>query len=49
MAYFYTYVDQDQLDKIHMEDSVREEEDLDDRKKKTNDLQTNKMEKMTKL
>ncbi|TKS67771.1 Solute carrier family 15 member 2 [Collichthys lucidus] len=49
MAYFYTYVDQDQLDKMHMEDSVREEEDPDDGKQKTNDLQTNKMEKMTKL
>lgn len=48
MAYFYTYVDPDQLDKMHMADSVREEEDPDDTKKKTNDIQMNKT-KMTKL
>ncbi|KAI4805368.1 hypothetical protein KUCAC02_009990 [Chaenocephalus aceratus] len=52
MANFYTYVDSDQLDKTHMEDSGREEDDDDDEdhvKKKSNDVKLNKGGKSTRL
>ncbi|KAF3694581.1 Solute carrier family 15 member 2 [Channa argus] len=49
MAYFYTYVDPDQLDKIYLEDSEREEDNDDKMKKKTEDIQLNKKGKGTKL
>uniref|UniRef100_A0A4W6EMR5 Solute carrier family 15 member 2 n=1 Tax=Lates calcarifer TaxID=8187 RepID=A0A4W6EMR5_LATCA len=49
MAYFYTYVDPDQLDKIYREDSGKEEDDDDNMKKKSNDIHLNKIGKSTRL
>ncbi|KAM9347796.1 solute carrier family 15 member 2 [Symphorus nematophorus] len=49
MACFYTYVDPDQLDKLYIEDSVREEDDHDDMKKNTKDIPMKKAGKSTKL
>uniref|UniRef100_A0A8C9YXR8 Solute carrier family 15 member 2 n=1 Tax=Sander lucioperca TaxID=283035 RepID=A0A8C9YXR8_SANLU len=56
MAYFYTYVDPDQLDKLYLEDSGKEgndddddDDDDDNRKKETDDLHLNKMGKGTRL
>ncbi|TDH06630.1 hypothetical protein EPR50_G00115270 [Perca flavescens] len=54
MAYFYTYVDPDQLDKIYLKDSGKEgndddDDDDDNRKKKTDDLHLNKTGKGTRL
>lgn len=50
MACFYTYVDPDQLvDKVYMGDSGNEDDDLDDMKKKNNDMHLNKTRKGTKL
>lgn len=48
MAYFYTYVDPDQLDKLYLEESVREEDD-DKMKKKTNDIYMNEKRKNTRM
>ncbi|XP_074514062.1 solute carrier family 15 member 2 [Sebastes fasciatus] len=55
MAYFYTYVDADQLDKIYLEDSVKEEnhdnddDDDYDLKKTTTDVHLSKTGKSTRL
>ncbi|XP_072253659.1 solute carrier family 15 member 2 [Leuresthes tenuis] len=49
MAYAYTYVDPEQLDKLYLEDSGREEEEDGDSTKKKNDIQLNKTRKSTKL
>ncbi|KAK5860686.1 hypothetical protein PBY51_022147 [Eleginops maclovinus] len=51
MAYFYTYVDPDQLDKTYLEDSGKEEDDDDEDhvKKKSNDVKLNKRGKSTKM
>lgn len=49
MAYFYTYVDPDQLDKIYQEDSGKEEDNDDDTKKKTDDIHLEKTGKSTRL
>uniref|UniRef100_A0A8C4GTR9 Solute carrier family 15 member 2 n=1 Tax=Dicentrarchus labrax TaxID=13489 RepID=A0A8C4GTR9_DICLA len=49
MAYFYTYVDPDELDKIYAGDAGKEEDDHDDTKKKTKDIQLNKTGKSTRL
>ncbi|XP_032384723.1 solute carrier family 15 member 2 [Etheostoma spectabile] len=49
MAYFYTYVDPDQLDKVYLEDSGKEGNDDDNRKRKTENLHLNKTGKGTKL
>ncbi|KAG7220316.1 hypothetical protein INR49_010150, partial [Caranx melampygus] len=49
MAFFYTYVDPDQLDKIHMESSGKEEDDENNMKKKSNEMQMNKRGKSTRL
>uniref|UniRef100_A0A7N5ZQQ2 Solute carrier family 15 member 2 n=1 Tax=Anabas testudineus TaxID=64144 RepID=A0A7N5ZQQ2_ANATE len=46
MAYFYTYVDPDQLDKIYQKDSGKEE---DDKKQKTDDIQMNNKGKETRM
>lgn len=48
MAYFYTYVDPDQLDKIYPEDSGKDEDD-DKMKKNTDDIQMNQKGKGTKM
>ncbi|XP_068592759.1 solute carrier family 15 member 2 [Cebidichthys violaceus] len=48
MAYFYTYVDPDQLDKKHREEDDDIDDD-DDVKKKANDVQLNKTGKSTRL
>ncbi|XP_059198394.1 solute carrier family 15 member 2 [Centropristis striata] len=45
MAYFYTYVDPDQLDKIYLDG----DDDSDNVKKKANDVQLKKQEKGTRL
>nr|XP_046260443.1 solute carrier family 15 member 2 [Scatophagus argus]XP_046260444.1 solute carrier family 15 member 2 [Scatophagus argus] len=49
MAHFYTYVDPEQLDKIYLEDSGKQEGDHDDMKKKTNDMPLYRTGKMTRL
>uniref|UniRef100_A0A7N8YJ10 Solute carrier family 15 member 2 n=1 Tax=Mastacembelus armatus TaxID=205130 RepID=A0A7N8YJ10_9TELE len=49
MAYFYTYVDPDQLDKFYLEGSGKEESDDDNTKKKSNDINLKKTEKSTRL
>ncbi|XP_040912549.1 solute carrier family 15 member 2 [Toxotes jaculatrix] len=49
MSYFYTYVDPDELDKIYLEDSGKEEDDDDNMKKKSNDINLNKTGKSTRL
>uniref|UniRef100_A0A668ACW4 Solute carrier family 15 member 2 n=1 Tax=Myripristis murdjan TaxID=586833 RepID=A0A668ACW4_9TELE len=49
MALFYTYVDPDQLDKIYLEDSVKEEEDSNLQKKTPDDIYLNKIDTSTKL
>lgn len=38
MSYFYTYADPDQLDKMYLGDSVIEEDNEDDMKKKIKDI-----------
>uniref|UniRef100_A0A8C5GT49 Solute carrier family 15 member 2-like n=1 Tax=Gouania willdenowi TaxID=441366 RepID=A0A8C5GT49_GOUWI len=53
MAHFYTYVDPDQLQKMHREDLYKEDDDEDDekydKKMKNNDIHLKKAEKTTKL
>ncbi|XP_034740659.1 solute carrier family 15 member 2 [Etheostoma cragini] len=50
MAYFYTYVDPDQMEKIYLADSGKEGNDNDEKKKrKTENLRLNKTGKGTKL
>uniref|UniRef100_A0A665WMD9 Solute carrier family 15 member 2 n=1 Tax=Echeneis naucrates TaxID=173247 RepID=A0A665WMD9_ECHNA len=49
MSYFYTYVDPDQLDKIHQEGSGKEEEDDNYTKTIPNEMKLNKRQKSTKL
>ncbi|KAM6978791.1 solute carrier family 15 member 2 [Tautogolabrus adspersus] len=49
MASFYTYVDPSELDKIYLEDSGKEEDDHDDLKKMTDDMELNKTGKSTRL
>lgn len=51
MSYFYTYVDPDQLDKVYLEDSGREDDDRDDDKvkKKPNDVPMMKTGQSTRL
>ncbi|XP_069576930.1 solute carrier family 15 member 2 [Brachyistius frenatus] len=49
MAYFYTYVDPEQLEKMYLKDSGKEEDDEDNMKKKNSDTHLNKMGKSTKL
>ncbi|CAJ1079139.1 solute carrier family 15 member 2 [Xyrichtys novacula] len=49
MASFYTYVNPDELDKIYLEDSGKEEDDQDNLKEKREDIQLNKAGKSTKL
>ncbi|XP_070770109.1 solute carrier family 15 member 2 [Enoplosus armatus] len=50
MAYFYTYVDPDQLNKVYLEEAEREEDDdQDDVKEKTNDMHLKKQRKSTRL
>lgn len=48
MAYFYTYVDPDQLDKTYPVDSGKDEDDNKD-KKNTDDIQMNQKGKSTKM
>ncbi|XP_076603528.1 solute carrier family 15 member 2 [Chaetodon auriga] len=49
MAYFYTYVDPEELEKIYAKDSVEEEEDHEDLKKKANDIYMKKTGGSTRL
>ncbi|XP_053185159.1 solute carrier family 15 member 2 [Scomber japonicus] len=49
MAHFYTYVDPEEVDKIYLNDSGKEENDDDNKKEKTNDIQLKKRVKSTKL
>uniref|UniRef100_UPI0037E72B33 solute carrier family 15 member 2 n=1 Tax=Semicossyphus pulcher TaxID=241346 RepID=UPI0037E72B33 len=49
MASFYKYVDPDELNKIYLQDSGKEEDDQDDLKKNPNDVQLNKTGKGTRL
>ncbi|XP_044071680.1 solute carrier family 15 member 2 [Siniperca chuatsi] len=50
MAYFYTYVDPDQLDKVYLEHSGKEDDDDHDAmKKKTKDIHLKKTGKSTRL
>ncbi|XP_074550389.1 solute carrier family 15 member 2 [Halichoeres trimaculatus] len=52
MASFYTYVDPDELNKIYLQDSGKEENDEHedgDLKKRTDDMKLNKTEKSTRL
>lgn len=51
MASFYTYVDADELNKIYLQDSGKEEDDHEemDLKKRTDDMKLNKTEKSTRL
>ncbi len=49
MAHFYTYVDPDQMDKVYLKESGKEEDDLDDTKKKGDDMHLNKTGKSTRL
>uniref|UniRef100_A0A669BK10 Solute carrier family 15 member 2 n=1 Tax=Oreochromis niloticus TaxID=8128 RepID=A0A669BK10_ORENI len=48
MAHFYTYVDPEEMDKLYLENSVREEDDSDF-KKKNNEIQLNKTGKSTRM
>lgn len=49
MAYFYTYVDPEQLSKMYAEESGKGEEDDDDMKKKKVDIPLSANRKSTKL
>ncbi|XP_070693691.1 solute carrier family 15 member 2 [Pempheris klunzingeri] len=49
MAYFYTYVDPDQLEKMYLEESGKEEDDNDDTNKKPTDIHLTKTGKSTRL
>uniref|UniRef100_A0AAX7V4M0 Solute carrier family 15 member 2 n=1 Tax=Astatotilapia calliptera TaxID=8154 RepID=A0AAX7V4M0_ASTCA len=48
MAHFYTYVDPEEMEKLYLENSVREEDDSDF-KKKNNEIELNKTGKSTKM
>uniref|UniRef100_A0A668S7C3 Solute carrier family 15 member 2 n=1 Tax=Oreochromis aureus TaxID=47969 RepID=A0A668S7C3_OREAU len=48
MAHFYTYVDPEEMDKLYLENSVKEEDDSDF-KKKNNEIQLNKTGKSTRM
>lgn len=48
MAHFYTYVDPEEMEKLYLENSVREEDDSDF-KKKNNEIELNKTGKSTKV
>lgn len=48
MAHFYTYVDPEEMEKLYLENSVREEDDSDS-KKKNNEIELNKTGKSTKM
>ncbi len=48
-SYFYTYVDPDQLDNAHSGESGKEDDDRDDFKKKTKDIELDKKKRSTKL
>lgn len=48
MAHFYTYVDPEEVEKIYLENSVREEDD-GDLKNKNNEMQMKKTGKSTKI
>lgn len=47
MAHFYTYVDPEEMEKLYLENSVREEDDSDFKKK--NEIELNKTGKSTKM
>lgn len=49
MAYFYTYVDPDQLLKLYSEDSGKEDDDPDNLKKKPKDVELKETKKITRL
>ncbi|KAI3355723.1 hypothetical protein L3Q82_004311 [Scortum barcoo] len=49
MAYFYTYVDPEQVEKSYLENLGQEDKDRDDAKKKTNDILLNKTGKSTRM
>lgn len=49
MAYFYTYVNPEELEKIYAKDAVEEEDDYEDLKKKANDINLKKTGGSTRL
>ncbi|KAM4609390.1 solute carrier family 15 member 2 [Polymixia lowei] len=49
MAYFYTYADLEQLDQAYLKNTVREEDDDDELKKKTDDIDMNRIVKSTRM
>lgn len=50
MAYFYTYVDPEELDKVYLEESGKEEDEDDGvKKQKSNEIALTKVGKTTRL